>query len=218
MLSSRSGKPRKPLARKAPLTAKSSLDGAGSGLNRKTPLRPGNKNGLSQNKPLANKTSLGRTHATIKKPPVPFPTPEEQRRRAERKEAEKREKERLKAALGKENATPSKKVVRHVDEAHLAFIRTLPCLICGRPSEAHHLLRTPERGIGRKSDDRHTVPLCDPHHDGLHADGNETRYLADHRVKDALGLSERLYELTGKDAAARAAIENWLAPQADEEA
>ncbi len=50
--------------------------------------------------------------------------------------------------------------------AHLAFIRRLPCVICGaRPSEAAHIrMNDAESGkmqsLGQKPDDRWAVPLC----------------------------------------------------------
>ena len=46
---------------------------------------------------------------------------------------------------------------------YLAWIRTLPCLICGRTTgiEAAH---TGPHGIGQKSPDRSAIPLCVRHH------------------------------------------------------
>jgi hypothetical protein len=40
----------------------------------------------------------------------------------------------------------------------LTWLRTLPCLVCGRvPSEAHH-----DRKLGSRATDLRTVPLCQP--------------------------------------------------------
>jgi len=49
------------------------------------------------------------------------------------------------------------------DPLYLAWIRSLPCLVCGatRGIEASH---TGPRGLGQKSADTSAVPLCAPHH------------------------------------------------------
>ena len=60
------------------------------------------------------------------------------------------------------------------DKAHLKFVATQPCLICGRqPSDAHHLRFAQPRAIGLKVSDEFTVPLCRGHHRELHQVGNE---------------------------------------------
>lgn len=100
--------------------------------------------------------------------------------------------------------TKRKKSKRMTDERHLDFIRSLPCLICGADSEAHHLLRVPEKGMGRKADDSHTVPLCRTHHRGLHDSGDETGYLG-----HAVELSEQLYGRSGSWDACMSLIEDW---------
>jgi hypothetical protein len=52
----------------------------------------------------------------------------------------------------------SKYARRERDRAYLVWIRTLPCLVCGRrPSEAAHLAA---RAFGQKCSDRETGPLC----------------------------------------------------------
>jgi hypothetical protein len=52
----------------------------------------------------------------------------------------------------------SKYARRARDRAYLVWIRSLPCLICGRrPSEAAHLAA---RAFGQKCSDRETGPLC----------------------------------------------------------
>ena len=81
--------------------------------------------------------------------------------------------------------------------AHLAFVRTLPCCVCGVPAvEAHHLLRTGARGMGMRSPDRHAIPLCNAHHRALHAHGDEAGWLAAHGV-DGMALAGRLWGATG---------------------
>ena len=45
------------------------------------------------------------------------------------------------------------------DKAHLKFVASQPCLICGRqPSDPHHLRFTQPRAIGLKVSDEFTVP------------------------------------------------------------
>jgi hypothetical protein len=44
---------------------------------------------------------------------------------------------------------------------HLSIVASYPCLICGAPSEVHHI---GGGGMGKKSPDSHTIPLCAPHH------------------------------------------------------
>ena len=45
---------------------------------------------------------------------------------------------------------------------HLAFIRLLPCVACGKapPSEAANVRTGTDGGVGMKPGDRYTVPLC----------------------------------------------------------
>ena len=60
------------------------------------------------------------------------------------------------------------------DKAHLLFVATHPCLVCGRePTQAHHLTFAQRRGISLKVSDEFTVPLCALHHDELHRAGQE---------------------------------------------
>lgn len=53
--------------------------------------------------------------------------------------------------------------------AHMARVRSLPCLICMEwgmrqttPTEAHHVIH--DRFATRKANDLHTIPLCSEHH------------------------------------------------------
>lgn len=63
---------------------------------------------------------------------------------------------------------------RHRDKAHLAYVSSLSCLICGRrPAEAHHLRFAQSRALGRKVSDEFTVPLCRTHHRQVHHVGDE---------------------------------------------
>lgn len=53
-------------------------------------------------------------------------------------------------------------------ERYLVWVRTHPCLLCHRPgpSDAHHY---GPRGLGQKTDDYRTVPLCRGCHDAVHS-------------------------------------------------
>lgn len=55
------------------------------------------------------------------------------------------------------------------DEDYLAYVRTLPCIICGKQhrSEAHHLKDNRLGGISQKSPDWAAMPLCHNCHLGI---------------------------------------------------
>lgn len=60
------------------------------------------------------------------------------------------------------------------NKAHLRFVASHCCLICGRqPSDAHHLRFAQHRALGSKVSDEFTVPLCRIHHRELHRSSNE---------------------------------------------
>ena len=80
------------------------------------------------------------------------------------------------------NPKPGKKKKnkkRPEDEDYLNFIRSQPCMICGRQSEPHHEPLN-GHGMGYKGSDRETLPLCRCHHTtGLinrHTTGRKTFY------------------------------------------
>ena len=63
------------------------------------------------------------------------------------------------------------------DKAHLKFVASQPCLVCGRqPSDPHHLRFAQPQAIGLKVSDEFTVPLCRGHHRQLHQAGNEVAW------------------------------------------
>jgi|ERR1700680_53397 len=86
-------------------------------------------------------------------------------------------------------------------DAHLAMIRTLPCIIPGctaRRVDPHHLLAGPcarERGVYLKSRDRHALPLCREHHNAAHARSShgELKFFRDHGYQDPYALGDSLY-------------------------
>jgi hypothetical protein len=80
------------------------------------------------------------------------------------------------------------------DKAHLKFVASQPCLVCGRqPSDPHHLRFAQPRAIGLKVSDEFTVPLCRGHHRQLHQTGDERAWWDSHRV-NALEIARGLWE------------------------
>ena len=80
------------------------------------------------------------------------------------------------------------------DKAHLKFVASQPCLVCGRqPSDPHHLRFAQPRAIGLKVSDEFAVPLCRGHHRQLHQTGNEVTWWDDLQI-DALEIAKGLWE------------------------
>ena len=80
------------------------------------------------------------------------------------------------------------------DKAHLKFIASQPCLICGRqPADPHHLRFAQPRAHGLKVSDEFTVPLCRGHHRQLHQAGNEEAWWENIKI-DALKVAQDLWE------------------------
>ena len=79
-------------------------------------------------------------------------------------------------------ALPEPKRLR--DKAHLKYVASQPCLICGKqPSDPHHLRFAQPRAIGLKVSDEFTVPLCRSHHRNLHQSSNELRWWENFRIE-----------------------------------
>ncbi len=80
------------------------------------------------------------------------------------------------------------------DKAHLRFVASQPCLLCGRqPCDRHHLRFAQPRALGLKVSDEFTVPLCRIHHRQLHQAGNEAAWWEDLDV-NALEIAKGLWE------------------------
>ena len=80
------------------------------------------------------------------------------------------------------------------DKAHLKFVASQPCLVCGRqPSDPHHLRFAQPRAMGLKVSDEFTVPLCRTHHRQLHQVGNEAAWWEDLQI-NALEIARSLWE------------------------
>ena len=64
----------------------------------------------------------------------------------------------------------------HRRTQHLAFVRQLPCVACGKaaPSEAAHVRTGTDGGVGVKPGDRYAVPLCTACHAKQHRIGELT--------------------------------------------
>jgi ERF superfamily len=92
---------------------------------------------------------------------------------------------------------------RYRDRAHLEFVASQPCLLCGRrPSDAHHLRFAQPRALGRRVSDEFAVPLCRTHHRVLHSRGDEAAWWK--AVKfDPVVVAQRLWEYTRLNGAPR---------------
>jgi len=84
---------------------------------------------------------------------------------------------------------------RFRDPAHLAFVASQPCLICGRkPAQAHHLRFAQPQAMAMKVSDEFTVPVCNTHHDQLHRVSDERASWARHGFVDPLKYAARLWQ------------------------
>ena len=82
------------------------------------------------------------------------------------------------------------------DKAHLKFVASQPCLVCGRqPSDPHHLRFAQPRAIGLKVSDEFTVPLCRGHHRELHQAGKEVAWWETLKI-NPIKIAKQLWEQT----------------------
>ena len=83
------------------------------------------------------------------------------------------------------------------DKAHLRYVASQPCLVCGRnPCQSHHVRFAQPRAMGRKVSDEWVVPLCAIHHRSLHDVGDEKRWWKQHGSIDPISEAERLWKQT----------------------
>ena len=95
------------------------------------------------------------------------------------------------------------KTIRLRDKEHCKFVRTEPCVVCGRaPTEAHHIRFAQPRALGRKVSDEYTVPVCRLHHRDLHSYGDEASWWAGVSI-DPLPIALELWR--------RSRLTYWLA-------
>jgi hypothetical protein len=80
---------------------------------------------------------------------------------------------------------------------HLAFVRQLRCVVCGKaaPSEAAHVRSGSDAGAGMKPSDRYSLPLCTNCHALQHQFG-EQRFWSTVRI-DPLNVAFRLWTVSG---------------------
>ena len=80
---------------------------------------------------------------------------------------------------------------------HLAFVRQLSCVACGKaaPSEAAHVRLGTDGGAGIKPSDRYSVSLCTSCHELQHRFG-ELRFWSVLRI-DPLNVAMRLWTISG---------------------
>jgi len=79
---------------------------------------------------------------------------------------------------------------------HLAFVRQLSCVACGRaaPSDAAHVRTGTDGGVGMKPGDRYAVPLCTTCHAKQHRIG-ELAFWSALRI-DPLNVALRLWTIS----------------------
>jgi hypothetical protein len=84
----------------------------------------------------------------------------------------------------------------HSRVQHLAFLRQLPCVACGKaaPSEAAHVLTGTDGGVAVKPGDRYAVPLYSACHAKQHRIGELTFWSA-LRI-DPLNVALRLWTVS----------------------
>jgi hypothetical protein len=94
------------------------------------------------------------------------------------------------------SALPLSEPRRYRDRAHLEFVASQPCLLCGRqPCDAHHLRFMQLRALGRRVSDEFAVPLCRTHHRALHRSGDEAAWWKSTGL-DAVTIAQRLWQHT----------------------
>jgi ERF superfamily len=94
------------------------------------------------------------------------------------------------------SALPLGEPRRYRDRAHLEFVASQPCLLCGRqPCDAHHLRFMQPRALGRRVSDEFAVPLCRTHHRALHRSGNEEAWWKSTDM-DPVMIAQRLWQHT----------------------
>jgi hypothetical protein len=99
------------------------------------------------------------------------------------------------------SALPLSEPRRYRDRAHLEFVASQPCLLCGRqPSDAHHLRFMQPRAMGRRVSDEFAVPLCRTHHRAVHRHGDEVAWWKSAGI-DPAAIAQRLWQHTRLDGA-----------------
>lgn len=85
---------------------------------------------------------------------------------------------------------------RSRSKAHLRFVASQACLICGRqPADPHHLGFAQPRALGSKVGDEYAVPLCRTHHREAHRFHPETKWWSQFGL-DPLSIASELWAQT----------------------
>ena len=98
----------------------------------------------------------------------------------------------------------SKRPATAAEKRHMAYVATLPCLVCGAQATVHHVTARIEGGRITRRNDR-VVPLCPRHHQIQHGPRESVEALS-HRGFwltygiDLLAEAERLWS-EGRQAA-----------------
>jgi hypothetical protein len=101
---------------------------------------------------------------------------------------------------------------RYRDRAHLEFVASQPCLLCGRqPCDAHHLRFMQPRALGRRVSDEFAVPLCRTHHRALHRSGDEAAWWKSTGL-DPVTIAQRLWQHTRLNGPIQKQIDPLLGP------
>jgi hypothetical protein len=69
------------------------------------------------------------------------------------------------------------------DKKYISWLKTLPCLLCGKESEPHHVNVKGFGGKGIKTADQRSIPVCHEHHMEIHNNGRDsfaTKYNLDY--------------------------------------
>ena len=106
--------------------------------------------------------------------------------------------------------------------AHLRWLKTLNCVVCGKPADdPHHLLRGVDnrpKGMGRKNPDRWAIPSCRACHDDMHAAGDDEAFLAAQGI-DGRSIAFALWACTGNtEIAERTILRAWQAARLNKRA
>jgi hypothetical protein len=115
------------------------------------------------------------------------------------------------------SALPLSEPRRYRDRAHLEFVASQPCLLCGRqPCDAHHLKFMQPRALGRRVSDEFAVPLCRTHHRALHRSGDEAAWWTSTDLDPVL-VAQRLWQHTRLNGAAiQEHLDPLLSPRVDD--
>ena len=89
---------------------------------------------------------------------------------------------------------PNFKVPRVRSKSHMAYVASLPCIVCGwHEVQVHHLTCGREaKARGLKASDSATLPTCAPCHTALHARGDERAFWHALGI-DPIAAAERLW-------------------------